>query len=498
MARASKVSPKKKTSAKTSKTAKVKKSPIEITLPLPSKVETWGMNHYSLSPVFFPEKEEDFRDLFSYANNKGLKLTLRGGGCSYGDAATNTKGVVIDISRYNRILEFNSKTGIIKAESGVTIKQLWEFGIEKGYWPPVVSGTMFPTLGGALSMNIHGKNNFAVGSIGDHVLEFTFMTPNGKVFVCSRKKNQELFFAAISGFGMLGVFLNVTIQLKAIYAGKMKVWPVVSKNLQDMFDYFEREYKSADYLVGWIDAFASGNSLGRGQIHKAVHLKKGEDPDFPENCKLEKQNLPSTFLGIIPKSWMWLFMIPFANNLGMRLVNFAKFVSGYLTNNKPYFQGHAEYAFLLDYVPNWKFMYKPGSMIQYQSFIPKENVVDAFCEILKICQKRRIVTWLAVFKKHKSDPFLLTHALDGYSMAMDFPVTFGNRKRLWELAGELDEIVLKFGGKFYFAKDSTLRPETVQRAFPKKNLEKFYSLKRKFDPKGILETDLYRRITGTW
>lgn len=498
MARASKVSPKKKTSAKTSKTAKVKKSPIEITLPLPSKVETWGMNHYSLSPVFFPEKEEDFRDLFSYANNKGLKLTLRGGGCSYGDAATNTKGVVIDISRYKRILEFNSKTGIIKAESGVTIKQLWEFGIEKGYWPPVVSGTMFPTLGGALSMNIHGKNNFAVGSIGDHVLEFTFMTPSGKVFVCSRKKNQELFFAAISGFGMLGVFLNVTIQLKAIYAGKMKVWPVVSKNLQDMFDYFEREYKSADYLVGWIDAFASGNSLGRGQIHKAVHLKKGEDPDFPENCKLERQNLPSTFLGIIPKSWMWLFMIPFANNLGMRLVNFAKFVSGYLTNNKPYFQGHAEYAFLLDYVPNWKFMYKPGSMIQYQSFIPKENAVDAFCEILKICQKRRIVTWLAVFKKHKSDPFLLTHALDGYSMAMDFPVTFGNRKRLWELAGELDEIVLKFGGKFYFAKDSTLRPETVQRAFPKKNLEKFYSLKKKFDPKGILETDLYRRITGTW
>ncbi|MBE8388542.1 FAD-binding protein, partial [Leptospira interrogans serovar Pomona] len=64
--------------------------------------------------------------------------------------------------------------------------------------------------------------------------------------------------------------------------------------------------------------------------------------------------------------------------------------------------------------------------------------------------------------------------------------------------GELDEIVLKFGGKFYFAKDSTLRPETVQRAFPKKNLEKFYSLKRKLDPKGILETDLYRRITGTW
>ncbi|AKP26174.1 FAD binding domain protein [Leptospira interrogans serovar Manilae] len=493
-----KTSPKKKTSAKTLKVKNIKKVPIEIQLPEPTKVEAWGMNHHSISPVLFPEKEEDFKNIFSYADQKGLKLTFRGGGCSYGDAATNTKGTVIDISKYNRILEFDSKNGIIKAESGVTIKQLWEFGIEKGYWPPVVSGTMFPTLGGALSMNIHGKNNFAVGPIGDHVLEFTFMTPDGKVHICSRKKNQELFFAAISGFGMLGVFLTVTIQLKRIYAGKMKVWPVVTTNLQDMFDYFEREYKNSDYLVGWVDAFASGNSLGRGLVHKAIHLKKGEDPDFPENCKLEKQNLPSTFLGVVPKAWMWIFMLPFANNLGMRFVNFAKFISGYLTNNKPYLQGHAEYAFLLDYVPNWKFMYKPGSMIQYQSFIPKENAVDAFSEILRICQKRGIITWLAVFKKHKPDSFLLTHALDGYSMAMDFPVTSINRKKLWELAGELDETVLKFGGKFYFAKDSTLRPETVQRAFPKKNLEAFHSLKKKLDPKGILETDLYRRIMGIW
>ncbi|MGQ2810108.1 FAD-binding oxidoreductase, partial [Leptospira interrogans] len=243
-----KTSPKKKTSAKTLKVKNIKKVPIEIQLPEPTKVEAWGMNHHSISPVLFPEKEEDFKNIFSYADQKGLKLTFRGGGCSYGDAATNTKGTVIDISKYNRILEFDSKNGIIKAESGVTIKQLWEFGIEKGYWPPVVSGTMFPTLGGALSMNIHGKNNFAVGPIGDHVLEFTFMTPDGKVHICSRKKNQELFFAAISSFGMLGVFLTVTIQLKRIYAGKMKVWPVVSTNLQDMFDYFEREYKNSDYL----------------------------------------------------------------------------------------------------------------------------------------------------------------------------------------------------------------------------------------------------------
>ncbi|PJZ70102.1 FAD-binding protein [Leptospira perolatii] len=461
------------------------------------KVEAWGMNHYSMSHVFFPESESDFAGLFRYANASKTKITFRGGGCSYGDAATNQRGLVADITKYNKILFFDPKSGVLTAESGVTIKQLWEFGIEKGFWPPVVSGTMFPTLGGALSMNIHGKNNFAVGPIGDHILEFSFMTPDCKVHICSPKKNQDLFYSAISGFGMLGAFLTVTIKLKKIYSGKMKVWPVNTNNLQEMYDYFEKEYKHSDYLVGWVDAFASGKQIGRGQIHKALHLQKGEDKDFPENCKLEKQNLPSTFLGIVPKSWMWLFMVPFSNNFGMRLVNFAKWISGFLGNNKPYLQGHAEYAFLLDYVPNWKYMYKPGAMIQYQSFIPKENAVKAFEEIFSVCQKRGIVTWLAVFKKHKPDPFLLTHALDGYSMAMDFPVTKRNRQKLWSLAKEMDEIVLKSGGKFYFAKDSTLRPEILERAFPKKSLEKFKALKRKYDPKSILESDLYRRVFGS-
>ncbi|TGK17430.1 FAD-binding oxidoreductase [Leptospira fluminis] len=467
---------------------------FEAKLGTPKKVEAWGMNHFSLSPVFYPKSEEDFRDVFAYARATGAKLSFRGGGCSYGDAATNEKGIIIDIKDFNRILSFDQKTGVLKAESGATIKQLWEFGVEKGFWPPVVSGTMFPTLGGALSMNIHGKNNFAVGPIGDHIQEFTFLTVDGKEHVANPKKNPDLFYSAISGFGMLGAFLTVTIRMKKIHAGKMRVWPVNTFNLQEMFDYFEKEYKHSDYLVGWVDAFASGKQLGRGQIHKAVHLKAGEDPDFPENCKIENQILPSTFLGLIPKSWMWIFMYPFSNKFGMRFVNFGKWISGFLNNNKPYMQGHAEYAFLLDYVPNWKFMYKPGAMIQYQSFLPKENAVRGFEELLKAGQKKGIVTWLAVFKKHRPDKFLLTHALDGYSMAMDFPMTKGNKEKLWELAKEMDEIVLKYGGKFYFAKDSTLRPEILNRAFPKKSLDKFRSLKKKLDPVNLLESDLYRRI----
>jgi len=404
---------------------------------------------------------------------------------------------VVDLCNFNQILSFDLETGICEAQAGARIKDLWEMGIEKGFWPPVVSGTMMPTLGGALSMNIHGKNNFQVGTIGEHVLSFSFVTASGAQLECSPKENSELFYSAISGFGMLGCFLKIRLKMKKIYSGKMRVSPIAIRNFDELFQYFEENAKHSDYLVGWIDAFAKGESLGRGQIHKANNLKPGEDPDFPDNCKLENQHLPSRLFYLIPKKWMWILMKPFSFPLGMRLLNLAKYLASVLFHGKDYLQGHAEYAFLLDYVPNWKYVYKPGSMIQYQVFLPKETAKDTLKQLFSLCQTRGIVNYLSVFKQHKPDPFLLTHSVDGYSMAMDFPVTKSNKEALWNLCYEMDKLVLQAKGKFYFAKDSVLRKSVVEGFFPKKNLEEFYRLKKKYDPQGILQTDLYKRIFGS-
>ena len=94
-------------------------------------------------------------------------------------------------------------------------------------------------------------------------------------------------------------------------------------------------------------------------------------------------------------------------------------------------------------------------------------------------------------KRHRPDPFLLTHAVDGYSLAMDFPAR--ERDRLWALCHQMSEPVLAAGGKFYFAKDSVLRPVDVERAFGPERLAAFFALKRRLDPQGLLRSDLMRR-----
>ncbi len=458
-------------------------------------VHGWGLSADAVSWVFRPSTVEGIREVYEVARKSGRTIAFRGAGRSYGDAALNAENIVLDLTRFNRILEWNPESGVAKVEAGVTIKQLWEYALPDGWWPAVVPGTMFPTLGGCAAMNIHGKNNFRVGPIGDHIHEFEFLPPTGELIRCSRDENAELFHAAIGGFGMLGCFTSITLGLKKVYSGYLRVEAINVPSLERMIRVFEERLDRADYLVGWIDAFGSGKEIGRGVIHQADYLKPGEDVNPAQTLRIENQQLPDTIMGLFPKSILWKFIRPFTNNFGVRWVNRAKFLSSRLLDRgKTYLQSHAAFAFLLDYVPNWKRSYGEGGLIQYQSFIPEKNALKAFTRQLELSQKAGYPPYLAVFKRHRKDDFLMTHSVNGYSLALDFKVTRKNRNAIWKLAAELDKVVLEAGGRFYFAKDSTLGAPSAEQYLGREAMERFSRLKERFDPEGILETNLYRRL----
>ncbi|MEI7850062.1 MAG: FAD-binding oxidoreductase, partial [Chloroflexota bacterium] len=195
-------------------------------------LENFGHSLKSSSYLFKPENVEDIEAVFKYAKHNGLKVTLRGAGRSYNDAALNSAGIVMDLTSMNKILGWNPETGLITTEPGVTLEKLWNIVLPDGWWPPVVSGTMTTTLGGCLGMNIHGKNNYRLGTIGDNVLEFTALLPTGAEITCSPTKNGDLFHAMISGMGMLGVFTSITLKMKKVYSGflQVKAYPVSNLN----------------------------------------------------------------------------------------------------------------------------------------------------------------------------------------------------------------------------------------------------------------------------
>ena len=458
-------------------------------------VSGWGMFSKARVPVARPESVGALKQVLAEATERGLTVGLRGSGCSYGDAALNSDGVVLDLSRMNRILGFDEQTGVLIAEPGVTIKQTWEHALPKGFWPPVVPGTMFPTLGGCLSMNIHGKNNFQAGTLGEYVEWFELMSVDGTIHRCSPTDNDDLYHAAIGGFGVLGVFTKIALRMKRVHSGDLWVKAIDAPNIEAMVAAIEERHRDSDYLVGWVDGYPKGAHLGRGLIHQAHYLAPGED-DAPQKSFLpEHQNLPSTFFGIVPKSWLWSGLWCFLNRPGMRVVNAVKYRSGVRhAKAERHRQSLVGFSFLLDYVPNWKRAYKPGGLIQYQTFVPKARAAATFRSQIELAQRHGIPPYLGVLKKHKLDPFLMTHAVDGYSLAMDLPVRKGTKDRVWRLAAEMDEIVTDAGGRFYFAKDSTLSPDGLLKCYPKDRIDAFLALKRRLDPDHRLETDLFRRL----
>ncbi len=459
------------------------------------RIEAWGMNGAALSYVYRPSTADGIQEVFEIARSRGLAVGLRGAGCSYGDASLISENICLDLGRMDRILDWDPAAGVVQVEPGVTLRQLWQHVVGDGWWPPVVSGTMFVTIGGAAGMNFHGKNNFALGPVGDHILEFDLLLPAGEMLTCSRDRNADLFFAAIGGFGMLGCFTRIALKMKKVHSGLLSVKAFATRNFGHVIEEFEARSRHADYLVAWIDCFASGDGLGRGLVHEARYLREGEDPYPAQTLRVENQELPDTLMGVLPKSIMWRLMRPFSNDFGMKLINALKFFQGStLGNNKTENQSHAGFAFLLDYVPNWKWAYKPGGLIQYQSFIPVDAAERCFSEQIRMCHEAGITPYLGVLKRHRKDTFLMTHSVDGYSLALDFPVTERNRSRLWVLSAKMNELVIRSGGRFYFAKDSTLDSRTARAYLGDDSLDRFFALKRRCDPENVLQTDLARRL----
>src|SRR5512140_2423398 len=246
----------------------------KISFPLTNFVQLENFGHSLRAPSyrFRPTRAEEIFETFCLTEKNGLTVTARGAGKSYNDAALNGGGVMLDLSAMNKILEWDPATGVVRCEPGVTLEQLWQRVEPDGWWPPVVSGTMFTTLGGCLGANIHGKNNFRMGPIGEHVLEFTAMLPTGAEVTCSPKHNADLFYAMIGGLGMLGIFTSISMQMKRIYSGLLSVDAFPVRNLHEHLTSLLDGAPDHDYIVGWLDTMVGGNSLGRGQIHATRYL----------------------------------------------------------------------------------------------------------------------------------------------------------------------------------------------------------------------------------
>jgi decaprenylphospho-beta-D-ribofuranose 2-oxidase len=421
-------------------------SPPALPEPVPEAVTGFGHYNFSVSPVYRPASVEELRALLAPMRARGERPVFRGAGRSYGDASLHPGGPIVDLSRLRAIKGFDQAAGVVSLEPGVTYEDLWRFSVPRGFWPPVVPGTMMTTLGGSVAMNVHGKNNWAQGPLGEHVERLAVLRTSGAV-EWIEKLDPELL-DVVSGWGRPEPIVEIALHLKKVETGYLDVEVLPTKNLGEMLDLIDASKDKREYVVAWMDCFASGRALGRGVLHLAH--PRARRPGEPLGLSVAEQLADIPVGRSLPVPLLLAGLRAMTFDGGMRLVNAAKY---FAARRAAYRQSLVAFSFLLDYLPGWNSVYLPGGFIQYQLFIPKERAHAVFEKAVSLQHEAGVVSYLGVVKRHRPDRFRATHAVDGFSLALDFPVTSRNASRLIGLCRAYDRLVLENGGRLYKAKD---------------------------------------------
>jgi len=428
--------------------------------------------------------EDDITGAFAEAKRTGRRVLLRGNGRSYGDVSLSGEAICLDLRRFCSIESLDRQTGIAVVQAGASLAQIWQYCLPEGWWLPVVSGTMRTTLAGALSANIHGKNNRHTGTFGEHIEWIDFYSP-ARGLERIRPEDPD-YWSIVGGWGQLGFIVRAAIRLRRVSSGNVLVQNVPTPTLEAMFALFESDRQS-EYQVAWINPF----SHGRGVYSAANPVLSDE----PTSLFVEYQEPSERLFGRIRKDQAWKFLRPFTNRTGMRMLSRLKWEAAVRSpGTGAKMMPLATYHFPLDYVPDWQRAYRPGALRQFQVGIPIENANKAFARFLRMSQEEKKEPYLSVIKRHRPDPAVLPYLGEAYSLALDYKRTSRNADRLDRLFREMTDLAFDFGGQFYLAKDCFMTPADARRNFAPAAIEAFLAAKRKFDPTDMLTTDLFRRI----
>jgi len=341
--------------------------------PVPERVEGFGLYNFCVAPVYRPSSVEELAAVLASCRARGETPVFRGAGRSYGDASLNPDGPVVDLTRLNAIRSLDAGSGIVRAGAGLTLGELWKASIPKGLWPPVVTGTMHVTLGGAVAVNVHGKNGWKRGTIGDHLESVTLLREDGSIEEVAA--GSPAMDAVVGNGRPSDPVVEVALHLKKPRSGYLDVEAFATKDVAATLAGLDGAKDDWEYLVGWLDCWAAGRSLGRSVLH--VANEHDPAPGEPTGFSVEEQ-LADIKTGPLPVPLLLLGLKLTARGPQMRFVNSAKFLAGRLAGRSRYRQSLVAYSFLLDYVPGWNEAYRPGGFIQYQMFVPKEKAEEAF------------------------------------------------------------------------------------------------------------------------
>ena len=408
------------------------------------RLSGWGRYPVLEARTHAPRSTAALRDLVLSEPS----VIARGNGRAYGDSAINP-AATIEMRHLNRMIAFDPTSGQLMAEAGVLLGDILAAFMPRGWFPMVTPGTKFVTLGGAIAADVHGKNHHKDGSFRACVDWVDVMGPDGEVRRCSREEDYTLFDHTLGGMGLTGIVLRAAIRLRPVETAWICQKTVAAPNLEAAMATFE-DAQDSTYSVAWIDCLGTGASLGRSLIVLGEHALLGNLPQHRASAPFDVTprrkvavpfDFPSLTLNKLSvQAFNGLYHWAGARKTGVQLVDWDS------------------YFYPLDAILGWNRIYGRKGFAQFQCVLPLDRSEAGLAALLKESATAGSGSFLAVLKRFGRQDSAFSFPMEGYTLALDFPVT----AKTLSLLERLDHIAIDHGGRFYLAKDSRMSAATLR------------------------------------
>lgn len=148
--------------------------------------------------VLYPRDENDIRKTARFTwqlaeRGRLIPITARGAGTDQGGAAIGSGIMIVFPAHMNRIVEFETKSGVVNVEPGINYGRLQQTLHTHGrFLPPFPASLEYSTIGGAVANNASGEKTIKYGDTRDYVRGLRVVLANGEVIETRRLNKREV------------------------------------------------------------------------------------------------------------------------------------------------------------------------------------------------------------------------------------------------------------------------------------------------------------------
>ena len=454
----------------------------------PALMSGWGKFPVISTNTYHPQTVVEAQEVLASTSS----LSCMGNGRGYGDCALNAQAVLVS-NHFNLFHSFDEDSALLVAGAGLTLAQVLDCFIPRGFFLGVTPGTKFVSLGGAVAADVHGKDHHQSGTFSSCLEFIELLTAQEGLVRCSRKERPELFFATIGGMGLTGLIVTVALYLKRIPSAYVEQHTFCCGDLKEVMDCFA-EQQSTTYSVAWIDCLQSSQrKLGRSLLMAG---------DFMADELLPDELRTSQHQGRLAYQSPHKLTVPFEfpsftlNSLSVKAFNALYFHKTLGRKLSTQMVSADSFFYPLDAILRWNRIYGARGFTQYQFVLPPESSYEGVSSILKAIAASGKGSFLTVLKQfgsknnyprdsipdNKSELFraeggFLSFPKAGFTLALDFAI----EPSLFALLERLDDMVRDYGGRIYLAKDSRLNHRNFKAMYGS-GVDTFLKVKAQYDP----------------